>query len=102
MTDPAKFRREWARWIILITLNNARPTGWLDNQILSVIRAEFADFTLSEIRREIDYLLDRGLVTVKRPPDNGPWHCDLARYGVDIVEYTVDCAPGIGRPEKYY
>jgi hypothetical protein len=102
MTDAAKFRREFSRWIILMTLNNARPYGTSDSLVLSCVQAQFADFTLIELRKEADYLHDRKLVDIRRPPDNGPWHCELTRYGVDIAEYTVDCQPGIARPQKYF
>lgn len=102
MPDPMKFRREHMRWIILLTLNNARPIGAVDSVILSVARAEFADCTLLEIRREADYLRDRGLLAIKEPPDNGAWFCELTREGVDVAEYTVECQPGIARPEKYW
>jgi hypothetical protein len=26
---------------------------------------------------------------------------ELTRYGVDIVEYTIACEPGIARPKKW-
>ena len=26
----------------------------------------------------------------------------LARHGVDVSEYTVDCEPGVARPAKYW
>lgn len=102
MTNPQKFRREHVRWIILLTLNNARPIGATDSLVVSVVRAEYADTTLNEVRRELDYLKDRKLVELKLPPDGGAWHAELTRYGVDIAEYTVDCQPGIARPEKYW
>jgi hypothetical protein len=102
MTDPAKYRREFSRWIILLALNNSRPLGASETLVLTVARAEFPDMSREELRRELDYLKDRDLVTIKRPPDNSAWHCDLTRYGVDIVEYTVEVHPGIARPEKYW
>ena len=100
MTDPTKFRREFSRWIVMLPLNNARPIGATDSCILSVVRAEFPDFTLGELRREIDYLKDRKLVDVKMPVRSmDPWRCELTRYGVDVAEYTVAVDPGIARPE---
>ncbi|MNP80095.1 hypothetical protein D3C76_1780910 [compost metagenome] len=54
-----------------------------------------------ELRRELDYLSDRSLVTLKKSPA-GVWICGLTHYGVDIAEYTIDCNPGIARPEKYW
>jgi hypothetical protein len=102
MTDPAKYRREFSRWIILLALNNSRPLGASETLVLTVARGEFPDMSREELRRELDYLKDRNLVTIKCPPDNSAWHCDLTRYGVDIVEYTVEVHPGIARPEKYW
>ena len=101
MTDHAKIRRENIRWQILLTLNNARPIGAFEQIILSVIRAEYMDSTQEEIRRELDYLHARRLVDVHKKPD-GRWFSEIARYGVDVVEYTVDVEPGIARPEKYF
>jgi predicted ArsR family transcriptional regulator len=101
MADMQKIRRETIRWNILLTLNNAQPLGAFDSLVLSVIRAEYLDATQQEVRRELDYLSERDLVKVEHKP-NGQWFCKLKRYGVDVVEYTVDCEPGIARPEKYY
>lgn len=28
------------------------------------------------------------------------WAAELTRYGVDIVEYTIGCEPGIARPPR--
>ncbi|MBF0416999.1 MAG: hypothetical protein HQL86_01965 [Magnetococcales bacterium] len=99
--DLAKARRETMRWTILLTLNNARPIGAREELVLSVVQGMFPDATAHELRRELDYLDDRKLVTVKQSPD-GSWHVELARYGVDVAEYTVDCDPGIARPVKYW
>ncbi|WP_029770538.1 hypothetical protein [Pseudogulbenkiania sp. MAI-1] len=99
--DPAKARRESMRWAILLTLNNARPIGAHEVLILSTIQGIYPDVTALELRRELDYLADRCLLEIKRDP-SGPWTADLTRLGVDIVEYTVDCQPGIARPAKYF
>ncbi|GAB0058060.1 hypothetical protein SIID45300_02400 [Candidatus Magnetaquicoccaceae bacterium FCR-1] len=99
--DLAKARRETMRWNILLTLNNSRPIGAREELVLSVVQGMFPDATAHELRRELDYLDDRQLVTVKKSPD-GSWHAELTRYGVDVAEYTVDCDPGIARPVKYW
>lgn len=101
MIDHAKVRRESMRWNLLNTLNKMRPHTTGDLYVLDVMRAIYPDATHLEIRRELDYLSDRKLVDLKRRPD-GQWFADLTRYGVDIAEYTVDCDPGIARPEKYW
>lgn len=101
MIDQVKARREHLRWLILLTLNNARPIGAFEGPILAVAQSEYPDASMLEMRRELDYLGDRDLIDVQRKPD-GRWHAELTRHGVDIAEYTVDCEPGIARPEKYW
>lgn len=99
--DLARVRREALRWLILLTLNNARPMGAYEGPVLSVAQSVYPDATPLEMRRELDYLHDRELVKVRKEP-SGLWHADLTRYGVDVAEYTVDCEPGIARPAKYW
>ncbi|PAT41202.1 hypothetical protein [Vandammella animalimorsus] len=99
--DAARARREGLRWLILLTLNNARPLGSFDGLVLTVAQAEFPDATELEVRREMEYLQDRVLIEVQPKPD-GRWFCKLTRHGVDVAEYTVDCEPGIARPAKYW
>ena len=99
--DHSKVRRESLRWLILLTLNNARPMGALEGPILSVAQSVYPDATQLELRRELDYLHGRELVQVVKSP-SGPWHAELSRHGVDVAEYTVDCEPGIARPAKYW
>ncbi|MEF3074108.1 hypothetical protein V2P20_03630 [Methylobacter sp. Wu1] len=101
MADLEKIRRESIRWQILLTLNNARPIGAFEKIVLSVIQSEYPDATQNEVRRELDYLHDRDLVKIDKRPD-GRWFGEIARYGVDIVEYTLPVEPGIARPEKYF
>ena len=99
--DTARIRRENLRWLIILTLNNARPIGAYEGPILSVAQSEYPDATPLELRRELEYLHERELVRVERRPD-GPWHASLTRHGVDVAEYTVDCEPGIARPARYW
>jgi len=101
MIDNAKVRRESMRWNILLILNNARPVGAYEELVLATLQSIYPAATALEVRRELDYLADRRLVDVKREP-SGRWFADLARYGIDVAEYTVDCDPGIARPQKYW
>ncbi|MNF45530.1 hypothetical protein D3C84_266680 [compost metagenome] len=101
MIDPAKARRESLRWYVLLTLNTSRPIDPHEAVVLSTIQGIYPDATAQELRRELDYLADRQLVTIKQQP-SGPWIVGLTRYGVDLAEYTVECEPGIARPEKYW
>lgn len=99
--DLARIRREALRWLILLTLNNARPLGCEETPILSVAHTQYPDASPLELRRELDYLHDRRLVEVIKRP-SGTWHAELTREGVDVSEYTVDVEPGIARPAKYW
>lgn len=99
--DHARLRREAIRWLILLTLNNARPVGAFESLVLSVAQSEYPDATALELRRELDYLHGRELVRVDKQP-SGKWRAELTRHGVDVAEYTVDCEPGIARPAKYW
>ena len=99
--DLARIRREALRWLILLTLNTARPIGAYEGPVLSVAQAEYPDASPLELRRELDYLNDRQLVEVVKRP-SGTWHAELTREGVDVAEYTVDVEPGIARPVKYW
>ena len=101
MIDPAKIRRESIRWMILLTLNNARPIGAWEELIQSTIQAVYTDITPMELRRELEYLHARRLMDLKKDPA-GRWEAQLTRYGTDVAEYTVECDPGIARPQKYW
>ena len=89
MVDITRVRRESLRWSLLVALNKTRPYTASETLLLDVSRAIYPDTTPLELRRELDYLADRKMV-------------DLTRLGVDLVEYTVECGPGIARPEKYW
>lgn len=101
--DNQKIRTQQIRWVLLLALNNARPYGANEAVLLATVQAVYRDATQLEVRKELDYLDQdsRDLVIVKKRPD-GVWHAELGRYGVDLVEYNVDCDPGIARPEKYW
>ena len=99
--DLPRARREQLRWLILLTLNRARPEAVAEDLPLGVARSIYPDATVLELRRELDYLAGRELVECKRLP-SGQWFCKLSRHGVDVAEYTSECEPGIARPEKYW
>lgn len=101
MVDPARVRREHMRWVLILTLNNARPMGCYDSVALATIQGVYPDATELEVRRELDYLAERELIDLDKKPD-GRWIAKLNRLGVDLAEYTIDCEPGIARPEKYW
>ena len=100
--DMEKARRENLRWLILLALNSAQPIGASESVLLSAVHPVTPDVTQLELRRALDYLEERQLVTVKGRTTQPQWFAKLARYGIDVVEYTVDCEPGIARPAKYW
>ena len=100
MIDEEKHRREFARWVLLLALNNARPIGAWEEVLLSILQAIYPDATRHEVQRELGYLDDSHLVTIKKHSD-GRWFLGLTSYGTDIAEYAVDCQPGIARPRRY-
>ncbi len=96
-----KARTEGIRWQLISILNKARPHATSEQFLLEVLRQLYPDITGIELRRELDYLADRKLVDIVKQPI-GLWFADLTRLGVDLAEYTIDCQPGIARPEKYW
>lgn len=101
MIDYEKQKREQTRWLILATLNAARPIGANEHLILQTIADVPLPVSQRELRRELDYLEERGLLKIKNQ-HTGAWLAELTRDGVDVVEYTCDCDPGIARPVKYW
>ena len=91
--------REQTRWRILVTLDAGRPTPVSEHLLLQVLGDIKLSATPASLRRELDYLESRGLVDIERTPHN-TWLAELTRLGVDLVEYTVPCEPGIARPVR--
>ncbi|OIP06975.1 MAG: hypothetical protein AUK53_11895 [Betaproteobacteria bacterium CG2_30_59_46] len=100
--DVEKARRENLRWIILLALNSAQPVGTSEAVVLSAIQPMLPDITPLELRRNLDYLEERNLITITGRNTQPHWFCKLDRFGIDIVEYTVPCDAGIARPVKYW
>lgn len=101
LVDVEKSRRETLRWLLLLTLNAARPLGASEALIISAVREAIPDVTSRELRNEMGYLAERQLIHLKHQ-DRPQWFATLTRFGMDIAEYTVSCEPGIARPTKYW
>lgn len=99
MLDEEKMRREFGRWVLLLTLYNGEPYGAWEEPLLSTLQGMYADATKNETRRQLEYLRERGLANIDKHFD-GRWHCKLTRTGIDVMEYTVECDAGIARPPK--
>lgn len=101
MTELDKARREGMRWNLLSALHKAAPYTTSETFLHDVMRGIYPDASAHEVRRQLDYLADRGLIELVKQPA-GMWFADIGRYGTDIVEYAVECDPGIARPTKYW
>ncbi len=99
--DMDKARRESIRWLALVAINAGRPELVAEGLILSAVQSVPVQCTALELRRELDYLEDRGLIKTARH-EGAPWTAELTHRGVDFVEYTIDAHPGIARPKKYF
>jgi hypothetical protein len=97
--DMEKQRRETIRWNLLRALDYARPMGTHEGVLLATIQGLYEDATQLEIRRQLDYLESRQLISISER-HTGSWRAELERIGVDIVEYAVPCEAGIARPKK--
>ena len=99
--DQNQKLKEVLRWRIMQTLNVGRPYPVGEDTILATVAGDDMPITPLDLRREMDYLEDRKLVclTGKSTPI---WAAELTHYGVDVVEYTLECHPGIARPPKYW
>lgn len=100
--DLEKARRENLRWLILLALNSAQPIGASEQVVLSAIASIIPDLTQLDLRRNLDYLAERDLITIAGRDTQPAWFCKLSRYGIDVVEYTVPVESGIARPVKYW
>lgn len=90
-------RRGAMRWHLLAALGVARPQGMYTEGLLPIIQSVYPDATHLEVRRELDYLAERELVRIAKDPMDR-WMAGLTRHGVDLVDYTTACEPGITRP----
>lgn len=101
MHDPDLERamREEARWRILRGLDAGRPYNVAETILLRLLSDISLPATAHSVRRELDYLEERGLIDVL-DRDSSVWSARLTRSGVDVVEYTVSCEAGIARPPR--
>lgn len=97
--DIEREQREEMRWRALVVLNAGRPKPVSESLILRVLTDVALPATPHSLRRELDYLEHRQLIRITNR-EKPVWMCELTRLGVDVVEYTVACDPGIARPEQ--
>jgi hypothetical protein len=93
-----KLRREDARWKILRVIDAGRPVGVnaaIVRRVLSDLKLHFSQ---AELRRELAYLGDLGLIEVGAA--DGELYAKATAQGVAVVEYTAPAPAGIARPVK--
>ncbi len=94
--------RALVRWSILQTLQVGGHLGATEPMIQAVFQDLFPRLSGQRmIRDQLSYLEGRKLVSIERS-EIKPWRAKLTRHGIDLVEYTIDCEPGIARPLKYW
>ena len=98
--DLETARLEEMRWLILRSLDGGRPVGLSESILRNMIEPCIPDLTEMELRRELDYLEERGLIMIierTRPI----WFAKINDHGIDVVKGTVKCYPGIARPRDW-
>lgn len=96
--DIQRAQREHARWRLLMAIYSGRPYAVSESVIGLVLNDSKLYLSPAELRIELNYLQLRGLVDVKS--SSNVWETSLTRLGIDLVEYTVTCDPGIARPTR--
>lgn len=99
--DLERAQREEVRWRILRILDAGRPLPVSETIILRALSDAALRLTPSGIRKELDYLENRKLVEIHGRSAEPVWSAELTSLGVDVVEYTLPCNPGIARPQRY-
>jgi hypothetical protein len=97
--DLRRIIREEMRGKILQALYLGQPFGLHESTIQAAMSDIFQNATEMEVRKEMDYLEERGLIAIgerHRPA----WFAKLTRDGVDVFENTVPCDPGIRLPKE--
>ena len=99
--DIEQRQREEARWRILRVVDAGRPVPVCEQIIWRVLTDIKLSLSLNQVRRELTYLEDLGLLELEGH-DSDIWFARLTAPGVDVVEYTVKAPAGIARPRKYW
>ena len=99
--DMEKAQREETRWRIIRILDAGRPLAVSEAVIFRALADASLPISPNMLRRELDYLRDKGLVLLT--DEGGPvWSAELTGDGVDVVEYSVSAPAGIARPQKWW
>lgn len=94
MPNLERNRREGLRADILLILNVGRPTGASERLIKLTLGDRYDDIGDKELRQELDYLEDKGLVEISQRHQE-TWKVELTAEGVDVVEGAEATPNGI-------
>lgn len=81
----AEARREVIRRISLDSVDGYRPVPVSDQLLLMVLSQVCAGITITELRRELDYLRLKGWLTIAQTPGGGFWLLGLTSQGIDFI-----------------
>ena len=104
MPDGVEFeqrQREEARWRVLRVVDAGRPIAVSEQIVWRVLSDIKLQLSLNQLRRELSYLRDLGLIELEGE-DCDIWFAKLTAQGVDVVEYTAKAPAGVARPRKYW
>jgi DNA-binding PadR family transcriptional regulator len=93
-SDFNRHRREGLRADLLLILNVARPTGASEQLIMRTLGDSYDEVGPNELRKELDYLDDKGLVDISQRHKD-VWKAQLSSDGIDVVEGAVTTPDGI-------
>ncbi len=78
-----KQRRETLRWRIIQTLHIGSPYPVAEDVLLQAVGGPDMPIMQHDLRRELDYLERRRLITVSGRGMQPHWDCTLTRHGSD-------------------
>jgi len=99
--DLEQRQREEARWRILRVVDAGRPIAVSEQIVWRVLSDIKLALSLNQLRRELAYLRDLGLVELEGE-ECDLWFAKLTARGVDVVEYTAKAPASVARPRKYW
>jgi len=93
-----QLQREDARWKMLRVIDAGRPVGVNESIIHRVLSDLSLPFSQADLRRELAYLRDLGLIELGEA--DGEQFAKVTAAGVAVVEYAAAAPAGVARPAK--
>jgi hypothetical protein len=93
-----QLQREDARWKMLRVIDAGRPVGVNESIVRRVLTDLSLPFSQADLRRELAYLRDLGLIEIGEV--DGEQFAKATAAGVAVIEYTASAPAGVARPAK--